>query len=109
MIKSGTCSIYRPHKGLILQTNMTSNRTFILSAGTPEKKEACFNTITQDLPHLWHCRFAHLSYKGLKLLQTLNMVHGLPELPASTIVCIDRVKGKQHREPMPKKSKWRAT
>ncbi|KAJ1382610.1 Retrovirus-related Pol polyprotein from transposon TNT 1-94, partial [Sesbania bispinosa] len=48
MIRSGTCSIYHPHKGLILQTNMTSNRMFILFAGTPEKKEAFFNTITQN-------------------------------------------------------------
>ncbi|KAJ1385085.1 Retrovirus-related Pol polyprotein from transposon TNT 1-94 [Sesbania bispinosa] len=48
MIRSGTCNIYHPHKGLILQTNMTSNRMFILSTGTPEKKEACFNTITQN-------------------------------------------------------------
>lgn len=108
MIESGTCSIYHPHKGLILQTNMTSNRMFILSARIPEKKEVCFSTTTQDLPHLWHYRYAHLSHKGLQLLQTWNMVCGLPRLPSFTTLCIDCVKGKQHREPMSKKNQWRA-
>lgn len=69
MFQSGMCSIYHPHKGLILQTNMTSNRMFILDVRTLEKKEICFNTTIQDLPHLWHCRYAHLSHKGLQTLQ----------------------------------------
>lgn len=43
------------------------------------------------------------------MLQTWKMVCGLPELFASTIVCFDCVKGKQHREPMSKKSQWRAS
>ncbi|KAK9931773.1 hypothetical protein M0R45_019037 [Rubus argutus] len=37
------------------------------------------------------------------------MVHGLPKLPASDIVCADCLKGKQHRESLPKRSTWRAS
>ena len=51
----------------------------------------------------------HLSHQGLQLLQKSEMVHGLPLLPTSTIMCTDCVQGKQHREPIPKQSHWRAT
>ncbi|RVW57880.1 putative mitochondrial protein [Vitis vinifera] len=37
------------------------------------------------------------------------MVHGLPHLLPTTLVCTDCLNGKQHRDPIPKKSAWRAT
>ena len=42
-------------------------------------------------------------------MQTKNMVCGLPHLPTSTVVCTDCFIGKQHQDPIPKKSTWRAT
>ena len=103
------CKIYHLDKGLIIQTNMTANRMLILIDNMQEKKAACFHTSSQDLSHLWRCRYGRLSHKGLKILQTKNMVRGLPHLPASTLVCTDYLIGKQHRDPIPKKSAWRAT
>jgi transposase InsO family protein len=37
------------------------------------------------------------------------MVHGLPQLEASTTICTDCMIGKQHRDPIPKRSNWRAS
>ncbi|KAJ8645921.1 hypothetical protein MRB53_007669 [Persea americana] len=37
------------------------------------------------------------------------MVRGLPQLSASSVTCTDCINRKQHRDPIPKKSTWRAT
>ena len=37
------------------------------------------------------------------------MVRGLPHLLPTTLVCTDCLNGKQHRDPIPKKSAWKAT
>lgn len=37
------------------------------------------------------------------------MVTGLPEINEAEVVCTDCLKGKQHRDLFPKKSKWRAS
>ena len=111
LIQNGKCSIYHQSKGLIVQTNMTSNRMFILfdeSYTTPSPTDDCLH-ITADITNLWHQRFGHLHYKGLKTLQTLNMVHGLPTLDFTAIACSDCFTGKQHRTPIPKTSKWHAS
>lgn len=109
LIQHGMCRIYHPQKGLIIQTNMTANRMFVLLAKAQLKQSSCFNTITEDVAHLWHCRYGHLSHKGLRTLQYKQMVHGLPKLQAASTICKDCVIGKQHRDPIPKRSTWRAT
>ncbi|TXG51085.1 hypothetical protein EZV62_023609 [Acer yangbiense] len=109
LIKHGLCRIYHPTKGLLIQTAMSANRMFILLAASQPSKPSCFHTATQDLSHLWHCRYGHLSHKGLRTLQFKKMVHGIPKLEASTTVCTDCMIGKQHRDPIPKRSTWRAS
>ena len=37
------------------------------------------------------------------------MVHGLPQLSASSVTCTDCINEKQHYDPIPKKSTWRVT
>lgn len=101
--------IYHPNRGLIIQTKMTANRMFVLLAETQPEKELCFHTTTTDPTHLWHCRYGHLSHKGLRTLQFKKMVRGLPQLPASSVTCADCMIGKQHRDPIPKKSTRRAS
>lgn len=51
----------------------------------------------------------HISNTNLQILQSKKMVQGLPQLTISNEVCVDCLKGKQHREPIPKRSTWRAT
>lgn len=114
LIEAGMCKISHPVKGLIIQTKMTSNRMFILVAKMLSKfshlkQEVCFNTDSEDFTHLWHCRLGHISNTSLQTLQHKKMVRGLPQLKFSDEVCVDCLKGKQHREPIPKRSTWRAT
>lgn len=109
LIQKGACKIYHPEKGLILEIAMSSNRMFKLSAVTQLKEEACFNTFTKDLARLWHYRYGHLSFTGLKTLQQKGMVRGLPHLDTSSKVCIDCLTGKQHRNPFPHAATWRAS
>jgi len=104
LIKSGTCKIYHSVRGLIIQTRMTVNRMFVLIAKAQVKDVSCFHTHAQDVSHLWHCRYDHLSHKGLRTLHYKKMVRGLPQLPASTTECTACITGKQHRESFPKKS-----
>ncbi|RDX88105.1 hypothetical protein CR513_30341, partial [Mucuna pruriens] len=111
LIENGKCNIYHSSKGLITHTNMSTNRMFILfneSSIIPTPTKECLHT-SSDLTYLWHQRFGHLSYKGLKTLQTQKMVHGLPKLDSSSIVCADCFTGKQHHNPIPKASEWRAS
>ena len=89
---------------------------FVLFSSTTsiksESKEECFQATTddtEDVAHLWHRRFGHLSYKGLKTLQTKSMVRGLPSFPEGEIVCTNCLKGKQHRDVIPRRSTWRAS
>ncbi|RDX88499.1 hypothetical protein CR513_29897, partial [Mucuna pruriens] len=111
LIQNGKCNIYHLSKGLIAHTNMSTNRMFILfneNSIIPTPTKECLHT-SSDLTYLWHQRFGHLSYKGLKTLQTRKMVHDLPELDSSSIVCADCFTSKQHRNPIPKASEWRAS
>lgn len=96
LIQSQKCKIYHLERGLIIQIEMTANKMFVLLAKSQSMKDSCFHTTTQDLSQLWHYRYGHLSHKGLRTLQFKKMVHGLPQLPASTFVCTDCMIGKQH-------------
>lgn len=101
------CKVYHYEKGLIMQSKMSSNRMFVVMASVISPN--CFKAACEDVTHLWHCRFGHLSLKGLKILSQKDMVRGLPSLGESSKVCGDCLAGKQHRDPFPKRSSWRAT
>ena len=92
-----------------MQTTMSANRMFMLHATIAPKTSNCFQTIIEDNTHLWHCRYEHLSYKGLRILQHKQMVRGLPQLKDSSKICIDCMMGKQHREAISKRSLWRSS
>ncbi|RVX17651.1 Retrovirus-related Pol polyprotein from transposon TNT 1-94 [Vitis vinifera] len=109
LIQHGECRVYHPEKGLIMQTSMSANRMFILPARVMPKAPTCFQITLEDNTHLWHCRYGHLSFKGLRTLQYKEMVRGLPQLKASSKVCTNCMVGKQHRDAIPKRSLWRAS
>ena len=92
-----------------METKMTSNRMFILHAISQPIASTCFNTITEDMGQLWHCRYGHLSFKGLNTLQQKKMVNGLPQLKSPSRLCKDCLVGKQQRHSFPRKSTWRAS
>jgi len=70
------------------------NRMFVLIAKAQVKDASCFHAPAQDLSYLWHCRYGHLSHKGLKTLEYKKMVRGLPQLPPSTTECSAYIIGK---------------
>lgn len=109
LFKHGKCQIFHPERGFIMDSKMSSNRMFVLRAMSLPATSACFSTIIEDTMHLWHCRFGHLSFKGLNTLQQRQMVNGLPHLKPPLKLCKDCLVGKQHRDSFPKKSPWRAS
>ncbi|KAL9429389.1 hypothetical protein AB3S75_031241 [Citrus x aurantiifolia] len=114
VIQHGKLKMYHPEKGLIVTTDMTTNRMFMMIASfLPQRAitqtSSCLYTRTQDMAHLWHCRYGHLSYKGLRTLQYKKMVEGIPHFDAPSRVCEGCLTGKQNRDTIPRKSNWRAT
>jgi len=92
-----------------MQSRMSTNRMFVVLASVMPQVTTCFQTVTKDNSHLWHCQFRHLSLKGLRTLIYKKMVRGLPNLQASSKVCSDCMVGKQHHKVIPKMSLWRAS
>ena len=58
-------------------------------------------TIIEDSNWLWHLRFGHLNFRGLKLLVQNNMVKGLPTIDIPDRACEGCLLGKQHRNSFP--------
>ncbi|MCI26599.1 retrovirus-related pol polyprotein from transposon tnt 1-94 [Trifolium medium] len=61
------------------------------------------------LAQVWHSRYGHLSYSGLKTLLEHDMVKGLPSFKPPTELCEHCLKGKHQRDPFPRQSNWRAS
>ncbi|CAA7062104.1 unnamed protein product [Microthlaspi erraticum] len=112
IIRRGACKIYHDDKGLIAESKMSINILFMLiDEGNGEgetRHQQCLQSISEDLPKLWHERYGHLSHRGMKTLQSKNMVRGLPVFDIQTFTCSDCLVGKQPRSSIPKRSSWRA-
>lgn len=82
LIQQGSCKIFHPEKSLIMHSKMKGNRMFYVTALAASKESMCVQTNTSfdQETHLWHCRFGHLSYKGLNTLASKEMVTRLPSL-----------------------------
>lgn len=96
LIRDGTCKLFHPNRGAIMQTDMSENRMFFLLASKPQKNSMCLQAeeVTEKEAHLWHCRFGHLNQEGLKLLAHKEMVVGLPMLKPSKEICATCLTGK---------------
>lgn len=84
LVQHNKCKIYHPDRGLIIDTTMSLNRMFILLATIKCPVQNCFQILSQNPDHLWHCRYGLLSLDGLKTLHTKQMVHLLPQLKNSS-------------------------
>lgn len=56
LIQNGACRIYHPRRGLIMQTQMSANRMFVLLALVPQSP-TCFKATSEGTTNLWHRRF----------------------------------------------------
>ena len=111
LIQDGTCKVFHPRRGLIMQTDMRGSRMFYLLASIGSKNSICLQAeaVSEKEAHMWHCRFGHLNHKGLRTLSYKKMVVGLPSLKSPKKICTICLTGKQHREPVPRRSLWRAS
>jgi transposase InsO family protein len=109
LIQHGKCKIFHASKGLIIESRITQNRMFCVHARCSSEEQKCLSSSTADQANLWHCRYGHLSWNGLRLLQQKEMVKGLPKFKGSQTVCEDCLKRRQHRDPFPSESSWRAS
>jgi hypothetical protein len=107
VFRNNVCQLFHDEKGLIITTEMTMNRMYIVRASV--QLPHCLQITKVEETELWHNRYAHLSIKGLKILSSKKMVKGLPELKEIEGKCTDCLTGKQHREIIPKLAKWRAS
>ncbi|CAL5343355.1 unnamed protein product [Camellia sinensis] len=89
-IKNGVCRIVDEKLGLVAQVNMTANRMFPLYLNNTT--HSCFSAKLRDAAWLWHFRYGHLNFGGLKTLQQKDMVIGLPQITAPSEVCEECVK-----------------
>ena len=78
---------------------MTANRMFPLCLHNTA--HSCFSARLNDEAWLWHFRYGHLNFGGLKTLQQKNMVTGLPQFAAPSQVCEECIVSKQHRNQFP--------
>ncbi|KAM1022414.1 hypothetical protein ACFX2K_043716 [Malus domestica] len=83
LMQYGKCKIFHPEKGLIMETEMSCNRMFAVLARCPSKEQMCLSLLTTYQSQLWHYRYRHLSWNGLKILQQKKMVDRLPQIKAS--------------------------
>lgn len=96
----------------IMHSKMTRNKLFKIMAHKrrEDDTEECLKTTTTNDLQLWHRRYGHLHYKGLRTLKHQNMVRGLLYLSTEEVEkCVSCLVGKQHRESIPKKSLWRSS
>lgn len=77
-IKEGKCQIQGPKQGHIAQVNMTTNRMFPLYI--ENAIQSCFAAKVKNSAWIWHLRYGHLHFNGLKTLYQQNMVKGLPHI-----------------------------
>lgn len=91
-----------------MDLKMSSNRMFVLHAISQPIAFACFNTITEDMVNLWHCKYGQLNFKGSTTLQQRHIVNGLPQFKPPLRLWTDYLARKQLRDSFPKKSTWSA-
>ncbi|XP_049406281.1 uncharacterized protein LOC125869931 [Solanum stenotomum] len=101
-IKHGICRMRDSNLGLIAKAKMTENKLFPLDMHDIGSTNFCFSTKLNSQAWLWHYRYGHLNFGGLKMLQQKKIVTGLPNFDMPVDICKDRVIGKQSRDSFPK-------
>ena len=114
IIEDDVCEIWsKQQRKLIIQSNMTKNRMFMVRAYVKKTKGVETRCLQATTPNdqLWHKRFGHLNTRSLRSLAEKDMVKGLPNIihDGDEVVCEICMRGKQNRESIPKRSLWKST
>ncbi|KAL0457718.1 UNVERIFIED_CONTAM: Retrovirus-related Pol polyprotein from transposon TNT 1-94 [Sesamum latifolium] len=81
---------------LVAKVAMTSNRMFKLNVKTAEEK--CLQACINNSSWIWHMRFGHLNFEGLKMLGEKNMARGVPKINHPNQLCEVCLLGKHAKE-----------
>ncbi|KAJ4788299.1 polyprotein [Rhynchospora pubera] len=106
VMKDRTLYLRDKNDRLIAQVEMTKNRMFKLNLVNVQAK--CLKACVVDKAWLWHLRFGHLNFGGLKELSKKSMVKGLPHIENCDKFCEGCVLGKHPRSSFPKEASYRA-
>lgn len=68
LIKNDVCKIYHHQRGLIIETQMTINRMFLIYVKKKPISGRCLKVEEEDLGTHWHKRFGHLNNKSIQLM-----------------------------------------
>lgn len=68
----------------------------------------CSNACMKDISQLWHLRFGHLNFGGLKFLSSKKMVKGLPYIDHEEQFCEVCILNKHSRRSFPKEASYHA-
>ena len=85
---------------LIAHVEMAKNQMFKLNL--KNVREKCLRVDIEDKALLWHMRFGHLHYDGLRELAKKNIVHGLPDMDYTKKFCEGCVLSKKQGIPFQK-------
>lgn len=91
---------------LIASVQKEKNRMYKLDVENIQVK--CLQMKVEDKMSLWHQRFGHLHYAGLKRFSQKTMVRGLPEIKHEGSFCEDCILGKQTRNSFQKKAEYQS-
>ncbi|KAL8102990.1 hypothetical protein AgCh_027504 [Apium graveolens] len=105
-MQDNSLTIRNQVRELIANVEMSKNRLFTLNMQI--KVQKCLKSVIKNDSWLWHLRYGHLGFSGLKLLSKTKMVNSLPEINKSENLCEMCVKGKQHSQSFPGGKSWRA-
>jgi len=84
---------------------MTINRMFVVHVKS-EISQPCFQVSSAPPAKIWHSRYGHLSYSGLRTLLEHDMVKEMPSFKPLTKLCEYCLKGKHQRDYFPQQSNW---
>ncbi|GJY64422.1 retrovirus-related pol polyprotein from transposon TNT 1-94 [Tanacetum coccineum] len=106
LMKNGKMLLKNKEGVIIALVKMCKNRTFKLNLNSIGGK--CLKADLSDEESVWHLRFGHLHFSGLKELTRKGMVHGLPNLAYDGRFCESCIFGKQTRSTFPRKETYEA-
>ena len=105
-MKNRSLFLREQKNNLIAHVQMTKNRMFMLNIKYANTKY--LNISVKDCSWLWHLRFGHLHFGGLKQLSSKKMVKGLPHIDFPKQFCEGCVLSKQSRKSFPKEASYHA-
>ena len=92
---------------LVEKVQMMKNHMFFLNVQGGDVK--CLSACVKNNFCLWHLRFGHLNFGGLRLLEKKSMVRGLPFINHPEQLCEGCLIDKHHQSNFPKETTSRAS